>query len=590
MSIGGQPSADIIYKAVDIPQDKMTKEETITYGDSIKDVIASKDKVTAYINPKACINCGTCREVCPADAIEEQQRLICHSCPKCTEKPGFSPQKTEELTRTTSCTTACPLGIHPQGYVGLTKIGKYQEAFELIWKKNPLPSVCGSVCHHPCEDACKRGIIVDEAIKIRGVKKFLSEKCSPAAYQYPRIYEERIAIVGAGPAGLTAAHTLAQQGYEVVVYESAAEAGGMLKKGIPEFRLDRTVVDRDIKRLENAGIKIVLDYHISKHTLKQLRAEYDAVIVATGTPNSKELQIPGSKLAGVMGAMTFMRQVNHKMNPEHHLGQIFKMKGGNAIVIGGGSVAMDVARTAIRIGAANVTVVCLEEGDAVPAHAWERKEAEEEGVKIVEGYSPVEFKAIQFPELVGVKFEKVTSMGKDENGKFNICTDANQTLELDADWVVEAIGQQADEMWKDIEGKDIFFAGDITSGKCSVVDAMASGRDCAIKVDAALRGRELKNPMLKHELHTADIMEKIFPYNRLKNFRPDTVTLDVKTRKGCFDEVEGVFTENQIEQETKACLQCGYQMVDPSKCLACGMCQKLCPKGDVITMVIKEEE
>lgn len=588
MSIGGQQSADIKYATVDIPVQKK-HTAAVEFGGAIKETILPKDKVTAYIKPNACINCGTCREICPADAIEEQQRLICHSCPRCTEKPGFSPQKTEELTVSDACTKGCPLGISPQGYVGLTKIGKEQEAFDLIWKKNPLPSVCGSVCHHPCEDQCKRGIVVDSPIRIREIKKYLSENYAPKAYRYPRIYEERIAVVGAGPAGLTAAHTLAQQGYEVVIYESAPEAGGMLKKGIPEFRLDRKVVDRDIKRLENAGIKIVLDYHISAHSLNDLRAEYDAVVIAAGTPNSKELLIPGYRLAGVMTAMTFMRQVNHKMNPQHHLGQIFKFEGGKAVVIGGGSVAMDVARTALRVGASSVTVVCLEEGDAVPAHPWERAEAEEEGVTIIEGYNPVEFKKVLFPELVGVKFEKVLSMGKNAEGNFEIKSDPAQTMELEADWVVEAIGQSADGFWKAVEGKDVFFAGDIVSGKCSVVDAMASGRDCAIRVDAALRGRELKNPLLNHELHTADIMEKIFPYNRLKNFRPETSKLEAAVRIRSFAEVEGIFTAEQIEQEAKACLQCGYQKVDPTKCLACGLCQQLCPKGDVITMVVKEE-
>ena len=258
------------------------------------------------------------------------------------------------------------------------------------------------------------------------------------------------------------------------------------------------------------------------------------------------------------------------------------------MIIGGGSVAMDVARTAVRAGASKVTCVCLESGDQVPAHPWELAEAREEGIELIEGYSPVEYTTNMFPHLTGVKFAKVLSMGRDAAGRFVVERDEKDTITLKADWVVEAIGQGPDMNWKSVEEADIFFAGDISSNKCSVVDAMASGRDTAIAVDAALRGREVKNPMDGNILHTADINERIYPYNRIKNIRPEAPMVDPKVRIKNFEDVEGTYTEAQAIQEAKACLACGFQKVDPEKCLACGVCQKLCPKGDVTTFVAKE--
>lgn len=483
------------------------------------------DQVTAYIDPAKCINCGTCREACPADAIQENQRIICHSCPMCTEKPGLSPQRVDELATECSCTTACPLGLSPQGYIGLAREGMDKEAFQLIWSKNPLPSVCGSVCHHPCEDSCKRGILVDHPLKIRGIKKYLSVTQEADIPKYKRLYDEDIAVIGAGPAGLTAGHYLASMGYGVTIFE----------------------------RLQNA-----------------------------------ELNIPGWRLAGVIPAVKFMRQINHEMEVQRHLGQIFNYKGGDAVIIGGGSVAMDAARTALRSGAASVTVVSLESGEDFPANPWEKEEALEEGITIIKGYSPVEYQSNVYPTLKGVKFAKVVDFKKDETGKISFATDADDTMELKADWVVEAVGQKADSLWQEYQDeKDIFFAGDAAGGKCSVIDAMASGRDAARQIDMSLRGRVVKESVIEHTLNTAPVMEKIFPYNRRKNIRPEIPVLKPAERTSNFQETEGVMTPEQVREETLSCLQCRYEAVDPEKCIACGMCQKLCPKGDVITMVAK---
>lgn len=566
---------------------KKTQPEMVK-KDFLDNKVVPLAEVTAEINPEKCINCGVCRDNCPVNAITENQRIICHSCSVCTDKPGFSPTRSEELATECSCTTACPLQLSPQGYIGLAKAGLYQEAFDIIWAKNPLPAVCGSVCHHPCEDACKRGIIVDSPIKIRDIKKYLAVNEVVNVKKYKPVYEETVAIIGAGPAGLTAGHYLASMGYEATIFEGSNEVGGMLKRGIPGFRLDRGLIDQDIERLTDAGLDIRLDSRIDKYMMEQIRKEYDIVIVAAGTPTSKELQIPGWRLAGVMPAVSFMQQVNHGMQLRRHLGQIFEFQDGEAVVIGGGSVAMDAARAAKRIGASKVTVVSLECGEEFPAHPWEKAEAIEEGVEIIEGYSPIEFTTDLFPRINGVKFAKVTTCSKDADGKINFTIDETDTMEVKADWVVQAIGQSADGVWNDYkDAKDVFFAGDIASNKCSVVDAMASGRQAAIDVDALLRGREMKNDLASHELELAPVMQRIYPYNRRKVIRPTVEILTPEERVHSFDEVEGVLTEEQLITEAVSCLGCGYEVVNSEECIACGMCQKLCPKGDVITMVAK---
>jgi NADPH-dependent glutamate synthase beta subunit-like oxidoreductase len=561
-------------------------------GKSLKSNIVPAGETAAFINPSQCINCGTCREICPAQAIKENQRMICHVCPTCTEQPGISVGIMKSLPTQTSCTTQCPLGISPQGYLGLTKAGKFEEAYELIWEKNPLISVCARICHHPCEDGCKRGILVDEPIKIREVKRYLDEKINYTPKKYVRMWEEKIAIIGSGPAGLTAGHYLARAGYDVTIFEADTEAGGMLVRAIPEFRLDREAVRAEIARLVYAGLTIKLNHKLNQYSIEELKSEYDALIVATGSPNSRELFIEGWRNAGIMTAMNFMEHVNNRQKLRRHLGQLFKFDGGKAVVIGGGSVAMDVARTAVRVGASKVTVVSLESGDQFPAHPWEKAEALEEGVEIVEGYSPVKFQADLFPTLKGIKFARVSSFTKDENGKISFTVDESSTIEIEADWVVEAIGQGRETFWDAVKEDGVFFAGDVASNKCSVVDAMASGRQTAFAVDAALRGRALRDPAAEkaERLVAAPVGEKLFPYNFRKLMRPATPMVPAAERIKNFADVEGTFTDEEAFIESDCCLGCGYEVVDETKCLGCELCVRLCPKGDVITMVAKTQK
>lgn len=543
----------------------------------------------ANINPDNCVNCGKCREYCPVGAIEEQQRLICRLCPECTEQPALKHSEMVALSTAKACTTACPLGISPQGYINLTKAGKTKKAFEIIWDKNPLPSVCGRICNHPCEEACKRGLLVDEPMAIRGIKRYLSDKVEFEPEAYPVIYEEEIAIVGAGPAGLTAAHYLASAGYSVTVVDEMAGAGGMLRRAIPTFRLPRDILDKEIKRLETAGISFRLGVKVNPVKMKELQDEFDIVIVAAGAVVPKELKIPNWRAEGIVTAMNFMEHVNNGQSIKRHPGQVVKFVEPEVVVLGGGAVAIDAARTAKRLGAKSVKAVCIESGADVPCHKWELDQAQEEGIELVEGWAPKEY-VCKHSKVEGVTFGKVKDFCKDESGKISFSVDDDEVMTLSADWVILGIGQTPDAMWNQFTNDEkVLFAGDVQTGTTSVVDAMAAGKKAAVLADAKLRDREVRDPLELRVLHPAPLEQKIYPANRLKIDRPELPILDPEKRAGNFEEVEGSYSDDVIATEVMRCLQCGYQKVDTDKCIGCGVCQKICTKGDVITMIPVEQ-
>ncbi|NLV98906.1 MAG: FAD-dependent oxidoreductase [Clostridiaceae bacterium] len=542
----------------------------------------------SVINPDKCVNCNSCREACPVQAIEEQQRTVCHICPECTEIKGITVNKMYSLPTETSCTTACPLGISPQGYLTFTEEGKYEEAYELVWSKNPLSAICGHICHHPCEDACKRGLLVDYPLSIRRIKRYLSEKVDYSPKPYPSIYSERIAIVGSGPAGLSAGHFLAQEGYDVTIFESAAQAGGMLMRGIPAFRLDRDVLQREIDGLVKAGLKINTGVTISQADMGKLQEEYDAVILAVGKPYSKVLDLPGKRMNGVRSAMEYMQQVNNGMQDSRKAAQFYDSEG-DVVVIGGGNVAFDTARTALRLGAKTVTIVCPECGDDVPVHEEERADAEAEGIKIIEAYSPKRYLGGANIALTAVEFVAVSSCEKDDQGNVSFVFDEDDMMELPADQLIIAIGQYADQRWYDWNQENVFYAGDVREQDNSVIVAMGSGRKAALEVDAFIRGRLIQDK-LDHELHLAPSNERIYPFNNLKVARPQRNCIPMEERKTTFNEVEKSWDDRSAKLEALSCMHCGYQKVDPDKCIGCGTCKTVCPAGDVISFVAIQEE
>ncbi len=541
----------------------------------------------AKVDTKKCINCGTCRENCPVEAIDEAQRWICRVCPECTDQPGMRLHDIDEFRTKQSCTTACPLGISPQGYIGLARNGKDEAAFKIIWEKNPLPSVCAHICHHPCEQVCKRGVLVDEPMAIRGIKRYLDENVEYTRPKYPRLYDERIAVIGAGPAGLSAGHFLSELGYEVDIYEANNEPGGMLVRAIPDFRLSHEEVRKDIKKLEEAGLNIQCSAPLGKKQIAELQKEYDAIVVAAGTPHGKEITwVPKWNYDAVYTAIQFMDFANNDQDTVRMPHQNFEIVGKEGIVIGGGSVAMDTARTALRLGAKKVTVICLESGEDVPAHKWEKDEAIEEGIVFIEGYSPKAYTG-RVNTLEGIDFAKVTKFEKDENGKIHFETNDEEILHIPTDFCIVAIGQYADPIFPEADGETVFWAGDIAGGACSVIDALASGRDAAFDVDAAIQERMLRNGRIGHKLVPGPLEEKLYPCNRRKTRRHERPMQPAAERVKNFDDVEITYTAKQVYQEELRCLGCGYAMIDAEKCIGCGVCQKLCPEGDVITMVRK---
>lgn len=534
------------------------------------------DKSTvSFINGNNCVNCGKCEDHCPVHAIGELQKEVCHVCPDCTEMKALTVQQMYDL-RAKSCALECPLGISPQGYIGLVKAGKYKEAYELMADKNPLTTICGYICHHPCEEVCKRGTLVDKPMEIRALKRFLGEQfiTLPPA-KYPSLHDLHIAIIGAGPAGLTAAHWLAKKGYKVTVFDQAAEAGGMLIRGIPGFRLDKEIARLEIGKLQEAGITFVFNAKIAPSEVEGMLKKYDKVIVATGMQLPKTLPLEGWRGENRFFAVNLMEKVNS--------GRELKLYG-DVVVIGGGSVAMDTARTAIRLGANNVTVMCLESGGNIPAHSWEVAEAKEEGVTVIAGVSPLRFLGGS-SKLEGIEYVEIENLDL-KTFRFDVKKGTEKTQNVD--FVIVATGQSSDQKWQG--NKDILLAGDIAGGKCSVIDAMASGRTAALAIDNELMNREYSEYTVERQIGPGERRYKVYPAVRQKLQFEKNGASGAEHRKKTFDIAEKGLEYDDAVLEVERCLSCGYRFVDAEKCIGCGVCQKVCPKGDVVSMIVVPQE
>jgi len=552
---------------------------------------ASQSNYVAEIDKEKCVACGMCTDTCANNAIKMGQKLCTKNGPveypvqelpydldwtPDRWNPGFRGKRSYVAeTGTSPCKTACPAHIAVQGYIKLASQGRYTDALELIKKENPFPAVCGRICNRRCEDECTRGRI-DSAVAIDEIKKFVADKELDEKNRFvpKKLYhynDKKTAIIGAGPAGLSCAYYLAGYDYQVTVFEKNAEPGGMLRYGIPSFRLDRAVIDAEIEVLKVLGVEFRCGVEVGKDvTIEQLRAEgYNAFYLGIGAQKSAALGIPGENMKGVRGGIDFLREVNAGN----------KVGLGNKVsVIGGGNVAIDVARTAVRLGAETTVVYRRKESD-MRADPEEVAEAKAEGVKFVFEHKPV--------EIVGID-GTVTKL---------VC-DAG---EVECDSVIAAIGQTVDfggldlgAIEKNEKGcavadgltyqtaqKDIFAGGDVYTGPKFAIDAIAAGKQAAISIHRFVQEGQDLTLWRGSEFRTLDkdaVAFDTLSYDEAARQRP------ASTGKTDFTDSRCTFTEEQLKKETARCLGCGASVVDQNKCLGCGVCTTRC-KFDAIHLI-----
>lgn len=574
----------------------------------------SRSAYVAHVKTENCVACGRCVEYCPAGAVKLGQKL-CRKDGSEVDYPKhplpsqvkWGPHMwTEDYrdknrincydTGTAPCKTACPAHIAVQGYLKMAAQGRYQDALALIKKENPFPAVCGHVCNRRCEDACTRGSI-DEAVAIDEVKRFLAEQDLKAETRYvpkkvvPSLkgeFTEKIAIIGGGPAGLSCAFYLAEKGYHPTVFEKNQKAGGMLVYGIPSFKLEKDVVQAEIDIIKEMGVEIKTGVEVGKDvTLEELRAQgYQAFYLAIGCQGGRTAGIPGEEAQGVMTAVDFLRAVGED--------ETYQLTG-RTIVIGGGNVAVDVARTSGRCGSEHVSMYCLENRETMPASAEEIREAEEEGIVIECGWGLKEI-LTENGRVNGVVFQKCVSV-YDADGAFHPQYDENDTVTAECENLFLSIGQSI--LWKDLlkgskvklgRGEaavadpltyqtaeaDIFVGGDVYTGPKFAIDAIAAGKEGAVSIHRFVqphtsmtigRNRRQFVELDKNDIHVEQ-------YDNSSRQVPGKE--ENHDRKRSFRDVSKTFTEDQVKKETARCLSCGASVVDENRCIGCGVCTTKC--------------
>lgn len=500
------------------------------------------------------------------------------------------------------CRAACPAHTDVQAYVWLISQGRYNEAFDVITAPNPIASVCSMICHHPCEQACRR-CGVDEPLAIRHLKRFAIEKSLDYRRAKRRLVQKTrgksIGIIGSGPSGLTAARDLAAIGYNVTLYERHPVPGGMLASAIPPYRLPREVLKEDIDDIVSMGVEVKTNFEVGRDAkLDDLAKEHDAVLIATGLSRSRSLPIPGVDGPGVLLAIPFLEDVAFGRRPK---------LGSKVLVIGGGNVAMDVARTARRLGVKDVSMVCLESAEEMPAWKWEVDEALEEGVKINHRWGPKAVKR-DGERVLGLEVKKVLSVF-DTNGRFNPAYDETVTKVIEADTIIITIGQTADLLFLkgtpvrvDERGKvewnpetqmssmkGVFLAGEVVTGPGSAIAAVANGHRAALAIHLYCQGERIEGRLPAQEKEKIaplppEVAEKIIkePRRKIRHLPPEI-------RSGSMVHFEIGYDEVEALSEAGRCRGCGGgAVVDAKKCMACLTCMRVCPYGAPVVTSVSE--
>ncbi len=576
----------------------------------------SRSAFTARVEKDKCVACGKCVEYCPAGAVKLGQKLckkdgtkVKYPKHELPDKLAWGKEKYDENYRdnnrincyetgTSPCKAACPAHIAVQGYIRKAKEGKYREALALIKKDNPFPAICGRVCNRRCEAACTRGT-VDEAVAIDAIKKFIAEQdlheesryVPPVVIASNRLtqWEQKIAIIGAGPAGLSAAYYLATKGYKPVIFEKNARPGGMMTYGIPSYKLEKDVIEAEIDVLRALGVEIKCGIEVGKDvTLNELRGEgYQAFYIAIGCQGGRIPEIPGNDAEGIDIAVSFLHHATED-NTRRMTGKV--------LVVGGGNVAVDCARTAYRFGGSNVAMYCLEDRESMPATDDEIREALDEDIAIQNGWGPKEIIKTSEGRVQAVVFKKCTSV-KDETGKFNPQYDEADTVTVDCEHIIFAIGQSiewggllegskvefwhgnypvADGLTYQTAESDVFVGGDVYTGPKFVIDAIEAGKNAAESLHRYVHeGASMtigRNRRDFHELNKDDIL--VESYDTIG--RQEAAMNAETDHKHSFRDAHGILTEEQVHLEAGRCLGCGASVVDENKCIGCGVCTTKC--------------
>ncbi|MBN1845788.1 MAG: FAD-dependent oxidoreductase [Sedimentisphaerales bacterium] len=541
-----------------------------------------------YVDEDKCTGCSECTAACPVDVADYFNRdmgtrkgiakLYPQAVPNIFGilKHGHAP-----------CKMACPAHVNVQGYIQLIKKKEYAKALALIRQRNPFSAICGRVCTHPCEEACTRGG-VDEALAVRLLKRFVSDKememlaageITMPAETSPPADAKKVAVIGAGPAGLTAAGDLAERGFAVTVYDALPEAGGMLRWGIPAYRLPHDILRYEIDLIRRKGVTLVLNCRVGRDkSLQEIESENDAVFVSVGVHQSRKLGVEGEDLPGIFYGVEFLRQAN--------AGDETPRIRGKVVVIGGGNVAVDVARTVRRRRADSVEMICLEPRDQMPASPEEVEATLQEGITIHNGWGPKRILGAS-GGVSGIELKRCTRVF-DEEGRFRPVYEEQETLTVDADQIYIAIGQRADGQFLEHMGlagngagitadpdtletsrEGVFAGGDIVTGPASVIEAIAAGKRAADSVERYLNGEDLRAPRFEDDLKpfSEDLLPDVKKQEKNPRHHPDELSSDRRINN--FDEVEAGFSEAAALAEAERCLNCAL-------CSECGECLAAC--------------
>jgi heterodisulfide reductase subunit A-like polyferredoxin len=553
---------------------------------------ATIKKSPRYINEQICNDCGDCTKVCPVEIedrcnrdLGKRKSIQKYSAQSIPNKPsilklGHAP-----------CKIKCPANINVQGYIQLIKKKEYVKAANLIRERNPLAAICGRICPAPCEDVCTRSN-VDTALAIRQLKRFASDReielvksgelALPEA-KTPPADALKIAVIGAGPAGLTAAGDLADRGFAVTVYEASNTAGGMLVWGIPAYRLPKDILEYEVKLIRRKGVHIVLNCRIGQDkTITELQKDHDCIFISAGAHVSRKLGVHGEDRQGVDYGVEFLRQAAQK-DQQPRVGE-------HVVVIGGGNVAIDVARTALRLGAKKVEMVALEKYDEMPAYQEEREATLAEGITINNGWGPN--RIVGNGSVTGIELRQCTSVF-DKTGRFNPAYNQNNLKTIAADQVIVAIGQAIDgallkHLGAEIERgcfkvdpvtletsvKGIFAGGDNASGPASVIQAVAAGKRAAESIERYVRGKDLRADRFEETLNP--VPEELLPStsHTEKKERANAAELPAEKRIDNFQEIESGFSIDEAVAEAERCLNCAL-------CSECMECVAACDKKAV---------